>query len=155
MVHPMYLVFLVSVGVFFWAVAACSMLGVIAAYVSAGVALRTYEQQKPILERPMLDIPFLLGVFTWPFRVPLLVYEYFWRLRNPHRFVVSGAGDRKTATAASWDQAISLARKIATESGQTILIIDTGRLRKSRLRHDVYYVIYQVSPSGDIKKAPY
>ena len=141
MVHPMYLVFLVSVGVFLWAVAACSMLGIIAAYVSAGVALRTYEQHKPILERPVSGTPFLLSLFNWPFRASFLVFDSFWRLRNPHRFVVSGAGDRKTATAASWDQAISLARKTATESEQTILITDTGRLRKSRLRHDVYYVI--------------
>src|SRR5438046_1370720 len=143
MVHPLYLAFLASVGTFFWAVAAGSMVGTVAAYVSAGVALRTYEHQKPVLERPRLEIPFLLSVLTWPLRVPLAVYEYFWRLRLPRRFLVLGilfGEDDMWFT--SWNQAVAFARKRAAESGEIVHITDRGRLRKSRREHRVFYAMY-------------
>src|SRR2546428_3239351 len=159
MVHPTYLVFLALVGAFFWAVAAGSMLGAVAAYVSAGVALRTYEDQKPVFERPYWavgrEIPFLLTILFWPLRVRSAVYEYFRRLRRPNRFLIFDEDDRETRRFAFWNQAVAFARKRAAESGEIVHITDTGRLRKYRLRHDVFYAMYEVLPSGEVKKAPY
>ena len=151
----MYLTFLILVGAFFWAVATGSVLGAATAYVCAGLAWRVHDHQKPFLDKPRGGIQsiLLLSILLWPLRLPVAVEEYFWRLRNPNRFLVffpDHSPHRAGVQFASWDQAIAFARKEAVESGKGVWVADTAKFTKSRGTREASYMMYWVSLSGDI-----
>lgn len=146
----MYLVFLILVGAFFWAVAAGSVLGAVAAYVCAGIVWRIHEHRRPLLFQPVQDMP-LLSVLLWPLRLPTAVHGYFGRYRQPLRFGVMFINEptRETERFASWDQALAFARKEAAESGKAVVVTDMAKFWT--FRGQTSYKMYRVLPSGEIK----